>query len=162
MIGGQHQRISVNLIPILEQSVPYLERPGSLKVKLRRHNTSSRSPNDDYGFQVHNNIPLTQSLSATSSGFLVESFQLGVSPFNIMLLNLLYLLAALPPSALADVKFITPAAGASIPAGGTFAVEWKDSGSAPSIADLASYQLFLCAGGNDATNFVCDLLTSPY
>lgn len=73
-----------------------------------------------------------------------------------MLLNLLYLLAALAPSALADVKFITPAAGASIPAGGTFAVEWKDSGSAPSIADLASYQLFLCAGGNDATNFVRD------
>ena len=75
-----------------------------------------------------------------------------------MLLNLLYLVAALAPSALADVKFITPAAGASIPAGGTFAVEWKDSGSAPSIADLASYQLFLCAGGNDATNFVCDSL----
>jgi len=75
-----------------------------------------------------------------------------------MLLNLLYLLAALAPSALADVKFTTPAAGASIPAGGTFAVEWKDSGSAPSITDLASYQLFLCAGGNDASNFVCDPL----
>lgn len=74
-----------------------------------------------------------------------------------MLLNLLYLLAALAPSALADVKFTTPAAGASVPAGGTFAVEWKDSGSAPSIADLASYQLFLCAGGNDASNFVCNL-----
>ncbi|MCJ1367005.1 hypothetical protein MMC16_006136 [Acarospora aff. strigata] len=71
-----------------------------------------------------------------------------------MLLNWLYLLAALTPSALADVKFTTPAAGASVPAGGTFAVEWKDSGTAPSVSDLASYQLFLCAGGNDAVNFI--------
>ena len=75
-----------------------------------------------------------------------------------MLLNLLYLLAALAPSTLADVQFTLPAAGASIPAGGTFAVEWKDSGSAPSIAELASYQLFLCAGGNAATDFVGDPL----
>lgn len=68
--------------------------------------------------------------------------------------NLLYLLAAVAPFAFADVKFTVPAAGAPIPAGGTFAVEWKDSGVAPSISDLASYQLFLCAGGNDASSFV--------
>ena len=78
-----------------------------------------------------------------------------------MLLNWLYLLAALTPSALADVKFTTPAAGASVPAGGTFAVEWKDSGTAPSVSDLASYQLFLCAGGNDAVNFVRVLPMPP-
>jgi len=75
-------------------------------------------------------------------------------PFTDMLFNLLYLLAAVAPFAFADVKFTTPAAGAPVPAGGTFAVEWTDSGSAPSIADLASYQLFLCAGGNDASSFV--------
>ncbi|KAI9879451.1 MAG: hypothetical protein M1830_008498 [Pleopsidium flavum] len=71
-----------------------------------------------------------------------------------MLFNLLYLLAAVAPFAFADVKFTTPAPGAPVPAGGTFAVEWTDSGSAPSIADLASYQLFLCAGGNDASSFI--------
>ena len=71
-----------------------------------------------------------------------------------MLIRSFILLAAAAPFAFADVSFTTPAPGASIAGGGTMTVEWKDSGSAPSISDLTSYQLFLCAGGNDATSYV--------
>jgi len=71
-----------------------------------------------------------------------------------MLLSCLLLLAASAPFAFADVEFTTPAAGATLTAGGTIAVAWKDSGDAPSISDLSTYQLFLCAGGNDDDNFI--------
>jgi hypothetical protein len=50
---------------------------------------------------------------------------------------------------LADVRFTKPAAGASIAGGTVLQVEWEDSGDAPSISDLTTYQLFLCAGGNE-------------
>lgn len=63
-------------------------------------------------------------------------------------LNLLTLLAALSPFALADVQFTSPAAGATIPAG-ALTITWKDSGVAPAISTLQSYQLFLMVGGND-------------
>ncbi|KAF2489250.1 hypothetical protein BU16DRAFT_531577 [Lophium mytilinum] len=65
-----------------------------------------------------------------------------------MQFRLLALLAALAPFALADVQFTVPKAGGSMP-GGAITVEWKESGNSPSLTDLKSYQLFLCAGGND-------------
>ena len=70
-----------------------------------------------------------------------------------MILRLTWLLATLVPYVLADVKFTSPAAGSSI-SGPSISISWEESGTTPKIADLASYQLFLCAGGNDETNFV--------
>ena len=43
----------------------------------------------------------------------------------------------------------------------TIPVSWKDSGASPKLSELASYQLFLCAGGNDATNYVNLTYTHP-
>ncbi len=60
---------------------------------------------------------------------------------------------ALTPLALADVQFISPAAGASIPAG-PITVTWEESGTAPSITLLKSYTLQLMVGGNDPTTAV--------
>lgn len=71
-----------------------------------------------------------------------------------MILRSLALFAATLPLVLGDVKFTSPAAGATLTGGGTISVEWSDSGTAPAVTDLSSYQLFLCAGGNDASNFV--------
>lgn len=70
-----------------------------------------------------------------------------------MILRLAWLVAALAPSVLADVQFTSPAAGATV-SGPTISISWQDSGTLPKISDLTSYQLFLCAGGNDATNYV--------
>lgn len=71
-----------------------------------------------------------------------------------MLLKLLTLLAALAPYVFADVEFTSPSAGATVAGGRTLTIEWKDSGDEPPISDLTSYELFLCAGGNDVDNFV--------
>jgi len=54
----------------------------------------------------------------------------------------------------ADVEFVSPKAGATLKGGGAIEIEWKDSGSAPSISDLTKYELFLCAGGNKETEYV--------
>lgn len=54
----------------------------------------------------------------------------------------------------ADVEFITPKPGATLKGGGAIEIEWKDSGEAPAISDLQTYQLFLCAGGNDADSMI--------
>ena len=72
-----------------------------------------------------------------------------------MILRCLYLLAAVLPLAFADVEITSPAAGASV-TGTTLNIQWKDSGDQPPITDLVSYQMFLCAGGNDPDNYVCD------
>lgn len=64
------------------------------------------------------------------------------------------LLAALAPFALANVKFIAPEAGEELTGGGAISIEWEDSGSGPSVEDLTTYQLFLCAGGNTEGSFV--------
>ena len=66
-----------------------------------------------------------------------------------MILRCICLLAALVASVVADVEVTSPAPGDSI-TGTSITIEWKDSGSSPSITDLLSYQIFLCAGGNDA------------
>lgn len=70
-----------------------------------------------------------------------------------MILRLLFTLTALLPLVYADVKFTTPAAGASI-SGTTINVAWADSGVSPPLSDLETYQLFLCAGGNDPSTIV--------
>jgi hypothetical protein len=54
----------------------------------------------------------------------------------------------------ADVEFITPKPGATLKGGGAIEIEWKDSGEAPSVSDLQTYELFLCAGGNDAASMI--------
>ena len=74
-----------------------------------------------------------------------------------MLIRLLLLLGAVAPYALADVEFTTPSEGGTVAGGSTLKVEWKDSGTAPPISSLQTYQLFLCAGGNDDTSFVRQL-----
>ena len=53
------------------------------------------------------------------------------------------------PLVFADVKFSKPPAGSTIIGGGAISIAWGDSGAAPSLADLTSYQLFLVAGGQD-------------
>jgi hypothetical protein len=70
-----------------------------------------------------------------------------------MILRCLTLLAALVPYVFADVEFTTPAAGATI-AGNSISIAWKESGVSPPITELASYQIFLCAGGNLATDYI--------
>lgn len=67
--------------------------------------------------------------------------------------HLLLCLLAITPSALADVEFISPAAGASIPAG-AITVTWEDSGQAPAISALQSYTLQILVGGNDPADAV--------
>lgn len=70
-----------------------------------------------------------------------------------MRLSLLPLLGALASTVLADVKFTTPAAGAALPAG-SLSITWADSGDSPALSELTSYQLFLCAGGNEDGSYV--------
>jgi hypothetical protein len=65
------------------------------------------------------------------------------------------LLTALLPSVFADVKFTSPAGGETFSGGGSIKAAWMDSGDAPSISDLTTYQLFLCAGGNEEGTYVC-------
>ena len=71
-----------------------------------------------------------------------------------MLIRLFLLVAAVAPYAFADVEFTSPDAGSTATGGSVLSVEWEDSGSQPPISDLTSYQLFLCAGGNDAASIV--------
>ncbi|KAL9131115.1 MAG: hypothetical protein Q9217_000877 [Psora testacea] len=71
-----------------------------------------------------------------------------------MLIRLFAFLAAVASCVLADVEFTSPSAGATVAGGKTLAVEWKDSGDKPPISQLTTYQLFLCAGGNDQESFI--------
>lgn len=71
-----------------------------------------------------------------------------------MILRRLWLLASFVLSVFADVKFTKPEPGATIEAGGTLTIEWEESGESPSLDSLLSYQLFLCAGGNDDGTFI--------
>jgi hypothetical protein len=64
--------------------------------------------------------------------------------------------AAVVPFASAAPKFTSPAAGTTLKAG---VVKWDDSGDTPKQADLLTYTLFLCAGGNEAGSFVS---ATPY
>lgn len=71
-----------------------------------------------------------------------------------MILRCLLFLACTATRILADVKFTSPDAGGTEAGGAKVDVEWKDSGDDPKLSDLVSYQLFLCAGGNDAASYV--------
>ncbi|KAF2673132.1 hypothetical protein BT63DRAFT_147000 [Microthyrium microscopicum] len=64
------------------------------------------------------------------------------------MLSPLTLLTTFLTIVLADVKFTAPVAGAVIPAG-SLQIKWTESGDLPAITKFISYQLFLCAGGND-------------
>lgn len=77
-----------------------------------------------------------------------------INPPPNMLIRLFTLLAAVAPYAFADIEFTSPSAGATVSGGSTIKVQWKDSGISPALKDLQSYQLFLCAGGNDEKSFV--------
>lgn len=61
----------------------------------------------------------------------------------------LVLLFTTIPSVFGDVLFTSPAAGASVAAGTTVTVSWRDSAQAPLLIDLLSYQLFLYSGSNE-------------
>jgi hypothetical protein len=65
----------------------------------------------------------------------------------------LFLLSTLASTAFADILFTKPLAG-SWTAAGTLSIAWSESGLAPAIADLTSYELFLCAGGNTAASIL--------
>lgn len=56
--------------------------------------------------------------------------------------------------ALADVEFTVPPAGATIRAGDVITAHWKDSGNGPRIAELTTYDLYLCAGGDTPDSYV--------
>lgn len=68
--------------------------------------------------------------------------------------NLALVALLLAPLATADVEFTKPTAGQKLTGGGSITVEWKDSGDAPSLSDLTTYTLTLCAGGNEEGQFV--------
>jgi len=76
-----------------------------------------------------------------------------------MILRTLFLLGALLQSTLAYVEFTGPQAGDSI-SGTSLTITWQDNKKTPLIADLASYQLFLCAGGNSDSSYVWTILGS--
>lgn len=61
----------------------------------------------------------------------------------------------LPLSVFADVEFIEPSAGSSVNSGDILTAYWKDSGDVPSLLDLYSYDLYLCAGGPEIEFSVC-------
>ena len=71
------------------------------------------------------------------------------SSLAMLLRHSLTLLGVLGGVALGDIEFTNPTAGATLTGGFPVDVHWADSGDAPSIADLTSYQLLICAGSND-------------
>lgn len=71
-----------------------------------------------------------------------------------MLFSLFSLFACLVSLIAADIKFLTPAAGDSVTGDGALSVKWQDSGADPPLDELTTYQLFLCAGGNDDATIV--------
>jgi len=73
--------------------------------------------------------------------------------------HLLTVLATLAATAMAEVKFSSPAAGQQIAGGTSVTITWKDDGVDPTIDKFATYTLNLMAGGNTAATSVS--LTSP-
>ena len=70
-----------------------------------------------------------------------------------MILRVIWLFAAFASFVFADVQFTSPKAGSS-ESGLELTIEWKDSGDDPPISNLVTYQMFLCAGGNDDTEYI--------
>ncbi|KAF2152132.1 hypothetical protein K461DRAFT_269185 [Myriangium duriaei CBS 260.36] len=71
-----------------------------------------------------------------------------------MQLPLSVLVAALASVVNADVKVASPAAGVSFVAGGAIPITMADSGTAPAISLLSTYNIALMAGGNTAATMV--------
>ncbi|KAL9579311.1 MAG: hypothetical protein Q9203_006751 [Teloschistes exilis] len=71
-----------------------------------------------------------------------------------MVLTKTLFLTILLPLASADIQFTSPAAGAVLQAAKPITAKWKDSGDGTALTDLATYTLFLCAGGNDAATIL--------
>ncbi|KAH7382630.1 hypothetical protein DE146DRAFT_669364 [Phaeosphaeria sp. MPI-PUGE-AT-0046c] len=63
-------------------------------------------------------------------------------------------IAAVAPLASAGVSFTKPAAGATLTADTAIEVAWEESGDGPKLADLASFELALCAGGDASGEFL--------
>ena len=70
-----------------------------------------------------------------------------------MILRSFWLLSGLLSCAFADVKVVTPAAGASI-SGTTLDIEWEESGTDPPLSEFVNYSLFLCAGGDTESTYI--------
>jgi hypothetical protein len=66
----------------------------------------------------------------------------------------LALIASLAPLASADIEFTKPKAGEELEGGSTIEITWKDSGDKPALEELTTYELFLCAGGNEPGSYV--------
>ena len=71
----------------------------------------------------------------------------------MILRNVSLLTALLASYTLADVAILSPKPGDTI-TGLSLDIEWEDSGKTPALKDLASFQVFLCAGGNTDANYV--------
>jgi len=65
------------------------------------------------------------------------------------LLAQLTVFTALTSLATAGIQITKPKAGDKFKAGQSLQVEWKEGGSGPAIADLDTFEVFLCAGPND-------------
>ncbi|KAF1913160.1 hypothetical protein BDU57DRAFT_521874 [Ampelomyces quisqualis] len=61
---------------------------------------------------------------------------------------------ALIPFTSAGISFTSPKAGATLTAGSAIEVKWEESSDGPKLADLQTYELSLCAGGNTAGTFL--------
>lgn len=72
-----------------------------------------------------------------------------------MLIRSLILLAVLVISAIADVEFLTPAAGSTVAGATTLSVSWKESGVKPPLTSFTTYTMFLVAGGDGVESQVC-------
>jgi hypothetical protein len=73
---------------------------------------------------------------------------------SAMLWAPLALVAALTHLVAADIEFVSPKAGAKLTGGQSIVIEWKESGDSPAITDLTTYELWICAGGNEETTIV--------
>jgi hypothetical protein len=55
---------------------------------------------------------------------------------------------------LADILFTSPSPGSVQANGAPLSISWVESGLSPLISELSSYQIFLCAGGNDPSGII--------
>ncbi|KAI5212254.1 hypothetical protein AUEXF2481DRAFT_24658 [Aureobasidium subglaciale EXF-2481] len=66
--------------------------------------------------------------------------------------HLLTALATLAATAVAEIKFTSPVAGAQLAGGTAITITWTDDGTAPTIDQFATYQLNVLAGGSTAAS----------
>jgi hypothetical protein len=61
--------------------------------------------------------------------------------------HLVSIFFSLAAAVLADVQFLAPLPGSTAKGGDILTAHWKDSGEIPKLSELATYDLYLCAGG---------------